>query len=70
MAELWPEAYQDQMDGELDRATECCQRSIEADPAAQASTFLGWALSVHDRFDTAGRSRSTPLRQIHTTTLE
>jgi len=41
LAELWPEAYQDQMDGELDRATECYQRSIEADPAAQASP--SWA---------------------------
>jgi hypothetical protein len=39
------------MDGELDRATECCQRSIEADLAAQACTFLGWVLSAHDRFD-------------------
>jgi hypothetical protein len=72
--ELWQEAYRDQMDGELDRAMERYQRSIEVYPTAEAHTFMGWALSVQGRFWTrpptsaAGRSRSTPNLAIHITT--
>ena len=51
--ELWQEAYRDQMDGELDRAMERYQRSIDVYPTAEAHTFLGWALSVQGRFDEA-----------------
>jgi tetratricopeptide (TPR) repeat protein len=72
--ELWQEAYRDQMDGELDRAMERYQRSIDVYPTAEAHTFLGWALSAQGRFDegpptnAAGRSRSTLNSAIHTTT--
>jgi hypothetical protein len=38
---LWQEAYRYQMEGELDRAIERYQRSIEAHPTAEAHTFLG-----------------------------
>lgn len=34
--ELWQEAYRDQMDGELDRAMERYQRSIDVYPTAEA----------------------------------
>ena len=51
--ELWQEAYRDQMDGELDRAMERYQRSIDVYPTAEAHTFLGWALSAQGRFDEA-----------------
>ena len=51
--EIWQEAYRDQMDGELDRAMERYQRSIEVYPTAEAHTFLGWALSTQGRFDEA-----------------
>ena len=51
--ELWQEAYRHQMDGELDRAVERYQRSIEAYPTAEAHTFMGWALSVQGRLDEA-----------------
>ena len=51
--ELRQEAYRDQMDGELDRALKCYQRSIDVYPTAEAHTFRGWALSVQGRFDEA-----------------
>ena len=51
--ELWQKAYRDQIDGELDRAMERYQRSIEVYPTAEAHTFLGWALSVQGRLDEA-----------------
>ena len=71
--ELWQEAYRDQMDGELDRAMERYQRSIEVYPTAEAHTFMGWALSVRADWtrrptSAAGRSRSTPNLAIRTTT--
>jgi Tfp pilus assembly protein PilF len=46
---LWQEAYRYQMEGELDRAIERYQRSIEAHPTAEAHTFLGWTLSFQGR---------------------
>jgi tetratricopeptide (TPR) repeat protein len=41
------------MDGELDRAIERYQRSIEVCPTAEAHTFMGWALSAQGRWDEA-----------------
>src|SRR6185503_5888205 len=43
---LWQEAYRYQMEGELDR-------SIEANPTAEAHTFLGWTLSFQGRLEEA-----------------
>ena len=50
---LWQEAYRYQMEGELDRAIERYQRSIEAHPTAEAHTFLGWTLSFQGRLEEA-----------------
>ena len=55
---LWQEAYRYQMEGELDRAIERYQRSIEAHPTAEAHTFLGWTLSVQGRLEEDHRSVS------------
>jgi tetratricopeptide (TPR) repeat protein len=50
---LWREAYRHQMQGELDRAIELYQRSIETCPTAEAHTFLGWTYSFQGRLDEA-----------------
>src|SRR3989449_8532666 len=50
---LWQEAYRYQMEGELDRAIERYQRSIEAHPTAEAHTFLGWTYSFQGRLEEA-----------------
>jgi len=47
--ELWREAYRHQIEGELDRAIELYQHSIEVYPTAEAHTFLGWAMSFQGR---------------------
>ena len=51
--ELWQQAYQLQMRGELDRAIALYKESIAAKPTAEAHTFLGWALSFQGRLDEA-----------------
>ena len=51
--ELWQEAYRYQMEGELERAIECYQRSIELRPTAEAHTFLGWTYSFQGRLEEA-----------------
>lgn len=51
--DLFQEAYQHQMDGELDRAIELYRRSIEAYPTAEAYTFLGWTYSFQGKLDDA-----------------
>ncbi|HEY2380574.1 MAG TPA: tetratricopeptide repeat protein [Terriglobia bacterium] len=52
-ARLWQEAYQHQMNKELDEAVELYQRSIAAYPTAEAYTFLGWTYSWMGRIDAA-----------------
>ena len=52
---LWQEAYGCQMKGELDRAIELYQRSIEVYPTAEGHTFLGWTLSFQGRLEEATR---------------
>src|SRR5881628_4121095 len=47
--ELWREADRYQIEGELDRAIELYQHSIEVYPTAEAHTFLGWAMSFQGR---------------------
>lgn len=51
--ELFKEAYQYQMKGELERAQEYYQKSIEAFPTAEAYTFLGWTYSFMSRYEDA-----------------
>ena len=41
-AELFQEAYEAQMRGDLREAVRLYRRSLEAHPTAEAHTFLGW----------------------------
>jgi tetratricopeptide (TPR) repeat protein len=47
--ELFQQAYQYQMNGQLDLAVEFYKRSIEAYPTAEAYTFLGWTYSFQGK---------------------
>jgi tetratricopeptide (TPR) repeat protein len=51
--ELWREAYQHHMAGDLDRAIEGYKRSIAVHPTADAHTYLGWAYSHQGRLEEA-----------------
>lgn len=51
--ELWRQAYQQQMAGELANAIALYQASIEIYPTAEAHTFLGWTYSFLGRYDDA-----------------
>ena len=51
--DLWREAYQHQMKGELDRAIALYQESIRLCPTAEAHTFLGWTYSFQGRLEEA-----------------
>ncbi len=51
--DLFREAYECQMEGELDAAIELYQQSIEAYPTAEAHTFLGWTYSFQGKLDEA-----------------
>ena len=53
--ELWQEAYRQQTAGDLERAIETYQRSIEAYPTAEAHTYLGWTYSFQGRLEEATR---------------
>ena len=51
--DLWLEAYSYQIAGELDRAIELYQRSIEVYPTPEAHTFLGWSISLQGQLEEA-----------------
>jgi Tfp pilus assembly protein PilF len=51
--ELFQEAYEHQMGGELDEAATLYQASIKLFPTAEAHTFLGWTYSFQGRLDDA-----------------
>ena len=51
--ELWRQAYQRQMEGDLDGAIQLYQRSLAVHPTAEAHTFLGWTYSFQGRLDDA-----------------
>ncbi len=51
--DLFREAYERQMEGELDAAVELYQRSIKMYPTAEAYTFLGWTYSSQGKLDQA-----------------
>ncbi|HMD31674.1 MAG TPA: tetratricopeptide repeat protein [Candidatus Acidoferrales bacterium] len=51
--ELFREAYQHQMRGELDEAVALYTRSIETYPTAEGYTFRGWVYSFQGRVDDA-----------------
>ena len=50
---LFQQGYRAQRDGNLERATECYERSIEVHPTAEAHTFLGWTHALRGDFDQA-----------------
>jgi tetratricopeptide (TPR) repeat protein len=51
--ELVGKAYQHHMKGEIDKALELYDRSIELCPTAEAYTFRGWARSYQHDFEAA-----------------
>ncbi len=51
--ELFHQAYQHQMQGELDLAEQLYKESIKVVPTAEAYTFLGWTYSFQGRLDEA-----------------
>ena len=51
--ELFQEAYQKQMSGELDAAVDLYKKSIEIHATAEAHTFLGWTYSFRGEVDAA-----------------
>ena len=51
--ELFEQAYEAQMRGELDEAAALYLRSLAAYPTAEAHTFLGWTYSFQGRLDEA-----------------
>ncbi len=53
--QLLKNAYQMQMQGELDLAVTLYKRSIELHPTAEAHTFLGWTYHFQGKLDDAIR---------------
>ncbi|HYE99254.1 MAG TPA: tetratricopeptide repeat protein [Planctomycetota bacterium] len=51
--ELFERGYERQREGRLDEAIALYRASIEAEPSAEAHTFLGWAYSHQNRYDEA-----------------
>lgn len=51
--ELFREAYQAQMKGDLSNAARLFQESIHTHPTAEAYTFLGWTYSFLHRYEDA-----------------
>ncbi len=51
--DLFHEAYEHQMEGEIETAIELYQRSIETCPTAEAHTYLGWTYSFQGKLDEA-----------------
>ncbi len=50
---LFQQAYEHQMKGELEEAARLYKRSIESHPTAEAYTFLGWTYSFMGRLEDA-----------------
>jgi tetratricopeptide (TPR) repeat protein len=51
--EIFQQAYQAQMKGELDRAAELYRTSVEIFPTAEAHTFLGWTYHYQGKVEEA-----------------
>lgn len=51
--QLFQDAYQMQMQGELEVAMDLYKKSIKLHPTAEAYTFLGWAYRFQGRLDDA-----------------
>ncbi|HZE89865.1 MAG TPA: tetratricopeptide repeat protein, partial [Verrucomicrobiae bacterium] len=53
--DLFQEAYEQQMNGDLERAISLYKKSLAVLPTAEAYTFLGWTYAFQKRFDDAIR---------------
>jgi Tfp pilus assembly protein PilF len=53
--DLFQQAYEQQMKGDLDSAILLYKRSIDVLPTAEAYTFLGWTYSFQGRYEDAIR---------------
>lgn len=51
--ELFRQAYEKQMSGDLEEAVDLYRESIEVYPTAEAHTFLGWTYSFQGRIEEA-----------------
>ncbi len=51
--DLLHEAYEQQMEGDVESAVDLYQKSIDVCPTAEAHTFLGWAFSFQGKLDEA-----------------
>ncbi|MDX1982974.1 MAG: tetratricopeptide repeat protein [Bryobacteraceae bacterium] len=51
--EIFQQAYQRQMEGELDLAVSLYKHSIQLHPTAEAYTFLGWTYRFQGKLDEA-----------------
>lgn len=51
--ELWHQAYNHQINGDLEEAVRLYEESIEIFPTAEAHTFLGWTYSFQGKLDEA-----------------
>jgi Tfp pilus assembly protein PilF len=51
--QLWQQAYNAQMSGDLDRAVELYKDSLEVHPTAEAHTFLGWTYHFQGKLQDA-----------------
>ena len=51
--ELFRQAYEKQMSGDLEEAVDLYRESIEVFPTAEAHTFLGWTYSFQGRIEEA-----------------
>lgn len=50
---IWRQAYEEQLAGNLERAVQLYEASIEIMPTAEAHTFLGWTYSFQGRYHDA-----------------
>ena len=51
--ELWRQAYEYQMNGDLEEAVRLYEESIAVFPTAEAHTFLGWTYSFQGKLEQA-----------------
>jgi tetratricopeptide (TPR) repeat protein len=53
--DLFQEAYEQQMNGDLERAISLYKKSLSILPTAEAHTFLGWTYAFQKRYEDAIR---------------
>jgi tetratricopeptide (TPR) repeat protein len=61
--DLFQQAYERQMKGDLDKAISLYKQSIDVLPTAEAHTFLGWTYSFQGRYEDAIRECQKAIRE-------